>query len=56
MELGSRAVALSSRPDTHQVRFEDGELVSVRSVIIVTGARYNRLQVDRLAAFEGVGV
>src|SRR3984893_9278200 len=56
MKLGSRAVALSSRPDTHQVRFEDGELVSARSVIIATGARYNRLQVDRLAEFEDAGV
>ncbi len=56
MKLGSRAVALSSRLDTHQVRFEDGELVSARSVIIATGARYNRLQADRLAEFEGVGV
>src|SRR5713101_9279039 len=56
LKLGSRAVALSSRLDAHQVRFEDGELVSARSVIIATGARYNRLQVDRLAEFEGVGV
>jgi thioredoxin reductase (NADPH) len=40
----------------HQVHFEDGELVSARSVIIATGARYNRLQADRLAEFEGVGV
>ena len=56
MKLGSRAVALSSRLDTHQVRFEDGELVSARSVIIATGARYNRLQLDRLAELEGVGV
>ena len=56
MKLGSRAVALSSRLDTHHVRFEDGELVSARSVIIATGARYNRLQLDRLAELEGVGV
>jgi thioredoxin reductase (NADPH) len=56
VKLGSRAVALSARLDTHQVRFEDGELVIARSVIIATGARYNRLQVDRLAEFEGVGV
>src|SRR5712691_8401641 len=56
MKLSSRAIALSSRVDTHQVRFEDGELVSARSVIIATGARYNRLHVDRLAEFEGVGV
>jgi len=56
IKLGSRAVALSSRVDTHQVRFEDGELVSARSVIIATGARYNRLPLDRLTDFEGVGV
>src|SRR2546430_3647431 len=56
LKLGSKAVALSSRPATHQVRFEDGELVSARSVIIATGARYNRLALDRLADFEGVGV
>src|SRR5260370_1005962 len=56
IKLGSRAVTLSSRLDTHQVRFEDGELVSARSVIIATGARYNRLPLDRLADFEGVGV
>lgn len=56
MKLGSRAVALTSRLGTHQVRFEDGEVVSARSVIIATGARYNRLQLDRLAEFEGVGV
>src|ERR1700716_4695460 len=55
MKLRSRAVALSARLDTHQVRFEDGELVSARSVIIATGARYNRLQLDRLAELEGGG-
>src|SRR5207302_8489762 len=56
MKLGSRAVALSSGLDSHRVRFEDGEVVSARSVIIATGARYNRLQLDRLVEFEGVGV
>jgi thioredoxin reductase (NADPH) len=56
VKLGSRAVELSSRLDLHDVRFEDGELVCARSVIIATGARYNRLPLDRLADFEGVGV
>jgi thioredoxin reductase (NADPH) len=56
MKMGSRAVGLSSHLDTHQVRFEDGEVVSARSVIIATGARYNRLPLDRQANFEGVGV
>jgi thioredoxin reductase (NADPH) len=56
IKLGSRAIALSSRLATHEVQFDDGEVVSARSVIIATGARYNRLPLDRLADFEGVGV
>ena len=56
MKMGSRAVGLSSHLDTHLVRFEDGEVVSARSVIIATGARYNRLPLDRLTDFEGIGV
>ena len=40
----------------HRVRFDDGEMVTAKSVIIATGARYNRLPLDRLAEFEGVGV
>src|SRR5260370_21108342 len=55
MKLGCRAVALSSRVDTHEIRFDDGEVVTAKSVIIATGARYNRLPLDRLADFEGVG-
>jgi len=55
-KLASRAVALSSDAGSHQVRFEDRTVVSAKSVIIATGARYNRLPLDRLSAFEGVGV
>jgi thioredoxin reductase (NADPH) len=55
-KLASRAVALSSDAGSHQVRFEDGAVVTATSVIIATGARYNRLPLDRLTAFEGVGV
>ena len=40
----------------HQVSFDDGDTVPAKSVIIATGARYNRLPLDRLAEFEGVGV
>ena len=56
VKLGCKAVTLCSRVDTHEVRFDDGEVVSARSVIIATGARYNRLALDRLADFEGVSV
>jgi thioredoxin reductase (NADPH) len=56
IKLAARAISMTSRAGTHQVRFDDGELVQARSVIIATGARYNRLPLDRLVQFEGVGV
>src|SRR4029077_3825134 len=37
-KLASRAVALSSDAGSHQVRFEDGTVVTAKSVIIATGA------------------
>jgi thioredoxin reductase (NADPH) len=54
--LASKAVALNLRGDVHEVHFEDGETVGAKSVIIATGARYNRLPLARLSEFEGVGV
>jgi thioredoxin reductase (NADPH) len=51
-----RAVSLSFADGVHQVDFDDGDMVQARSVIIATGAHYNRLPLDRLAEFEGVGV
>jgi thioredoxin reductase (NADPH) len=56
VQLAAKAVALSSQAGVHQVTFDDGQAVQARSVFIATGARYNRLPLDRLAEFEGVGV
>ena len=56
MKLAARAVALSSEAGVHRVTFEDGEVVAAKALIIATGASYNRLPVDRLGTFEGVGV
>ena len=56
MKLGATAISLSSNTGLHRVTFEDGEVVAATSVIIATGASYNRLPVDRITAFEGVGV
>jgi thioredoxin reductase (NADPH) len=56
INLAARAISLSSDHGLHQVSFDDGETVLARSVIIATGARYNRLPLDRLTGFEGVGV
>jgi thioredoxin reductase (NADPH) len=56
VKLAEQAVALTPGSHAHEVTFDDGEVVTARSVIIATGARYNRLPLDRLAQFEGVGV
>ena len=56
VKLGTSAVSLSSGEGLHEVAFQDGETVTAKSVIIATGARYNRLPLDRLNEFEGVGV
>ena len=56
IKLAAKAATLSSGGGVHRVTFEDGEAIAARSVIIATGARYNRLALDRLAEFEGVGV
>jgi thioredoxin reductase (NADPH) len=56
IKQAARATSLSSADGVHQVSFDDGDTVAAKSVIIATGARYNRLPLDRLAEFEGVGV
>jgi thioredoxin reductase (NADPH) len=56
IKLAARAVSLSSGSGLHQVSFDDGETVQAKSVIIATGAHYNRLPLDRLEELEGVGV
>ncbi|HEX6519738.1 MAG TPA: FAD-dependent oxidoreductase [Streptosporangiaceae bacterium] len=56
IKLAAKAASLSFQDGAHQVTFDDGEIVQARSLIISTGARYNRLALDRLAEFEGVGV
>ena len=56
IKQAARATALASQGGVHQVTFDDGDVIEAQSVIIATGARYNRLPLDRLAEFEGVGV
>src|SRR5512133_783063 len=56
IKQAARAMSLSSADGLHQVDFDDGDTVQAKSVIIATGAHYNRLPLDRLAEFEGVGV
>jgi thioredoxin reductase (NADPH) len=56
IKLAAVAVSLATDHGLHTVTFEDDQTVTAKSVIIATGARYNRLPLDRLADFEGVGV
>ena len=59
MAIPEEAVRLQA-PDGHEARFRiplgGGERVSARTVIIASGARYRRLDVESLAEFEGAGV
>ena len=55
-KLASKAMSLSSDSGVHRVSFDDCDVVTAKSVILATGARYNRLPLARLAEFEGVGV
>ena len=49
-------VGLEPRDGLHLVRLADGDEVTARAVIVATGARYRRLELDRLEEFEGTGV
>ena len=55
-KLAAKAMSLSTDSGVHRVTFDDGDVVAAKSVILATGARYNRLPLARLAEFEGVGV
>jgi len=62
LRLGARvnapcAVAgVRSEPGYHIVGLEDGSEIACRSIIVATGARYQRLAVADLERFEGNGV
>jgi thioredoxin reductase (NADPH) len=56
ISVPAQATALEPRDGYHAVRFDDGSDITARAVVIATGARYRRLDVPRLAEFEGTSV
>jgi thioredoxin reductase (NADPH) len=62
MRLGARlnapceVVGLRAETGFHVVVLKDGSEIPTRAVIVASGARYRRLEVDRLDRFEGAGV
>jgi thioredoxin reductase (NADPH) len=56
LNVPAAAIALRSKPDRHEIQLSNGETATGRTVIVATGAQYRRLDVPRLAEFEGGGV
>lgn len=56
MVVAAEAVALQKDDGRYAIELADGSLVTGRSVIVATGARYRKLEVPELERFEGVGV
>ena len=56
--LNAPCVAAGLRPEHgfHVVTLSDGSEIPCRAVIVASGARYRRLEVDDLQRFEGAGV
>ena len=50
------AQRLEREGDCYSVTLDDGSTLEGRSVVIATGARYRKLNVPRLEAFEGAGI
>jgi thioredoxin reductase (NADPH) len=38
------------------LKFEDGETVPARTVVVATGAQYRKLSLENVSRFEGAGV
>lgn len=56
MAIPDEAVKLECGNDPCNLLLQTGERIQARSVVVATGARYRRLEVDRLEEFEGSSV
>jgi thioredoxin reductase (NADPH) len=54
--IPDEAVKLECGNDPCHVQLATGERIQARSIVLATGARYRRLDVDRLDEFEGASV
>lgn len=50
----ARGLGCDRRP--YALKFDDGEKVPARTVVIATGAQYRKLSLENLSRFEGAGV
>ncbi|MFC4070482.1 FAD-dependent oxidoreductase [Actinoplanes subglobosus] len=56
LNVPAEAVRLGSRDSDQIVHLDDGTQLRTRTVVIATGAQYRKLDVPRLAEFEGTSV
>jgi thioredoxin reductase (NADPH) len=56
LTVARAATRLLCGDNVFQIQLEDGELVSARTVVVATGARYRRLDVPGFTPFEAQGV
>jgi thioredoxin reductase (NADPH) len=56
MLIERNAIRLRAENRPYQVVLDTGELLATRTIIIATGAQYNRPKLENLARFEGNGI
>ncbi|RYX95046.1 MAG: cyclic nucleotide-binding domain-containing protein [Comamonadaceae bacterium] len=56
LEISRHVAALDCDDERYRLKLEDGQQIQARAVIIATGARYRKLDVDDYERFEGQGI
>jgi thioredoxin reductase (NADPH) len=56
MMVGQKVVKIRCDQRPYQLTLEDGGVIDARSIVIATGAQYNKPKVDNLVQFEGQGI
>lgn len=56
LSISRRAVKLDCSRASYRIELDDGQVVSARSVVVASGARYRRLDVEDYERFEGHGI
>ena len=56
MMVGEKVVQIRCDQRPYQLTLENGGLIETRSIVIATGAQYNKPNVENLGRFEGQGI
>ena len=56
MMIGEKVVRIRCDQRPYQLTLENGGLIDTRSIVIATGAQYNKPNVENLQRFEGQGI